>query len=574
MRQPYTVIILVAALLFAGCSSSKPFNFDREKYPTVQEMKKETSAPAPDVDVIDDDTVFVASWTLLGPFPNQTDSMPSAPTNALERSIAANAPDNYKTTKSAQCVAREVGHFYANNQKFPHTTLDNYIVSTCGSTAGFGFSTMDFNPAEQTAEEAIASLTFDGAKLPKSEKPVDFAVWGGVNADSTKGVIVFAYGTNPVNVESFSLVPDTNGYVTIQGELLDSATNVFGSITKGDFEAEDCANLPGFEVPRFKIRCKVNAADEVAHYEISAGVTGSDIQSNIKLQGMVFPNKADRTVWTAPKTFIDANELPPNATMDDVRKELVRMANEVRAKANAKPLKFEAAQSSEADAAYPHYLAAKREDRIKDSDFFVRGLSAGWRVDTEFVSSTWRGHCEDSGAPEQVMSDLLTSPSGRETLLNGDVTNLAIGLYRPEKSTGFCSMYLGYKALPDESHEERVKRFLKALNRAREANGKSRAKIYKSLKPVAADFAKDITKGELTPEEGMEEFVDKVAKKWRGPVTYIYGTYTNLERVPLDGHLVAADDMRGSIMVAPYKHPGYPMTVYVVVFVYKGKLKK
>lgn len=509
------------------------------------------------MDVVERDYLSLDSWKLRGELPEKAESHPEPPLNNTEVQLAKRA--NFFPSKSARCVAREIGEFLATNQRFPLPHVQRFIVAACGSTGQFGFQDFGFEPSQISVENALDDVALDQSKIHETELAVEFGAWSGVRAG--EGYIVVAFGRHRAELNPYDLTPDTQ-FFDLKGRTQGSSGSLRARATSGPTGVVDCISLPGFEAPRFHIRCPLDKTQPNTTYEI--GVVETSGPTRIIVGGMVFLNSEQQRNWISPGDSWPSTE--PKTTQQ-YRQEVHRLLNTIRSELGLKHASLETEQSKQVDTAFPHWLGFMQKDP-EQADHLIRGLKAGWLVNRDIVGSAWRGTCSGR-TPQDLVSAMLSSPSGRAHLTRDNAGSFAIGIYKDPKNRWSCALFLSFTPLPDESHEERVDRFLSALNQKRAERGLPRARLYKQVKAVAAEFANRVESGKQDPEDAGDAFTRYLSLRWKTEVRGTGGLTSDLNRIAPNHPLLTKKNVRGSIFIAPYRTPNHPFTRYVVVFAFK-----
>jgi hypothetical protein len=243
--------------------------------------------------------------------------------------------------------------------------------------------------------------------------------------------------------------------------------------------------------------------------------------------------------------------------------------NRVRKEAGLGEVAFNAQESATAARVAPHYFAAMMgEAPESNADTIVLGLRAGWQVPGlvgygHFTSSLTR----KSSDPGALLVAALNRPSGRETLLDPDIKVIAIGPVLSRQEGILAGVFSTYSLLEPTATKKEVGEVLRALNDKRKARGLGPVNLVESLQGAAAGTARSVEVGDRTPNDALEDLLQKSANAFGGGVEGWFVAADKFERLPFPDKLFTAQSARVAIGIAHYKPRGSPWGAYGVFIV-------
>jgi hypothetical protein len=564
-------LALPTLLLVAACAPVGPsprfggtgsLSTEQMSFPTRDVIAKIAAAPAP-AKLFDDRFKDVPTWELTGPLPDAVERTPPAddsPWGKLFAEVTAARGDAVAATEAMHCLARENAAFYLTNDALPAEPLERFIAARCGVPTGLGGTSFSKITADVRTSDEQLFAEFQGRTRPMIEKMLQPGrVEAGLAYVRRGGSAVLALAVVPqtVRVERTPLVPGPDGKVEIRGEVLSSAVGLRALINQGRYGYAECAVSRAVPLPRFAITCPTARDDEVAWLSVSALPPGR-ILGLPALEMLVWPSGAPGKVY-AKLARTEAS--PAGASPAD----LVQEINRVRAEAKLSPLRLAEQQSATAARLAPHYVTELGGDK-GTADQVALGLLAGWEVDGmvrdgHFVSM----FLSEATSWSEVVRAAIARPVGRETLLDPAAERVAIGPVEGAKAHG--ALFTTYALFDSYRHDQDATLIATRIGNARLDGGVSRPRLASDLSAEAQRAASSVQAGQRTPQEAMNDLLQRIADHLgRGARALVLET-TSLERMPLPTELVTRPLLTLGVGVAHHRNEGQPWGRFIVFIV-------
>ena len=511
-RQKLAVVSLT--LVVGGCMGGSQAD---TRFPTAAEIGQIGDAPPPRR-VSNPGQKEVDTWDLKDPPSSAPDAAPRAPSGPWEKVLADAAAKRQGllwVSDSMHCLAKQTGHFFLAHNAIPADDLTRFMAARCGVADGdVGFSYLSgTSPAGTTDDARFQSertMLEDLVSKHLSSGSQVAGIWAG--RDGNKTVVILPFGPRRARLDKVPASPLGN-HVVIAGELLTPAEHLQGLGTYGKFGFRQCTVDERVRLPRFSMDCETNADDPSTTIEIAAFPAGRVIGRFV----------ANLVVWPegkVPNQYVrPASSFAQVGTGPDFPANLVGPLNQVRKEAGLGPVVFNAQESNTAARVAPHYFAALNGSAPEaNADTIVLGLRAGWQISGlvghgHFTSSLTRKL--DPGA---LLASSLSRPSGRETLLDPDVKVIAIGPVLSKEEGILAGVFSTYSLLEPTATQKEVGQVVALLNAQRKTRGLGPVTVVESLQGVAAGTARSIELGQRSPEDAMEDLMQKSAATLGGGV--------------------------------------------------------
>ncbi len=579
-RRGMTTAALFTAMALSvlACAGAPKYTAPKNPFTTKAELAKISAAPVPEK-VKMAKGLALETWDLTGPFPTTVGRdrrIGASPTDKLVDAIAK-SQSKVETTEQMHCVAREFGAFYLEKKEGPAEDIEAFILDRCGSLAlgvGVFYYTWDKKDPSQTVDESAAGLEAQSetkawlAKL-KSSKDLEFGGWFGQN---DKGAIMmFTAARKNLSLTPLRLHQPGAQEITLEGEMEASGYRFMASVTRKEAGYSACVTDTTVKMPRFRVVCPVDptSADEVI--EMSMASRKDALMTSILFRKRVWNATHPSNAYKTPEALMllqDA-QVPDSMTPEQWPEVFTKLVNVLRARHKLPALTHAAKQSESASTLTPHLLGAMSSsdpDRQREGDRIMLGLMAGWNVSGDIVDGGVRIQRLPKADPRVLLAMLVDSPSGRRTVYSKRGGALAMGNFF--EGDGVISTVSVYNFLPKETHKARVKRVFTRLNGARKALGRRTIKRLSSYEKAAAAISARITKGEDDPYVGAGRLAGSVRDGLDASVRYFIFEIRDLEDFVVPDELTARAIKKGAIMVAPFRHKGFPWMTYIVTVVY------
>jgi hypothetical protein len=272
---PPTALGAAAAQITPPAQPSRPV----VDFPSAQSLADIEGQPA-EVPAVTAGEIPADGWK-VEPTPGAPDAAPDdawQPHGAWEQAFADDvgaARGGLRLTRTMSCVAREVGLFYLRTRARPPGLLQQFLTAACGAfVPQVGYSMYGGGiPAAASDDQVLArwrpAIKSDlMAPLPAAATEAGF--WYGRSRGRDRAIAIVCYASPRARVTALALVPDAQGNVTLDGELLEAADFVEGFVNQGRFGVQRCALDAGVTRPRFRAVCHVADGDTAAWVQLLA----------------------------------------------------------------------------------------------------------------------------------------------------------------------------------------------------------------------------------------------------------------------------------------------------------------
>jgi hypothetical protein len=411
-----------------------------------------------------------------------------------------------------------------------------------------------FTSSRASTEQLIGKYLGSGNEIA--------GLWAG--RDKGKFVVMLPFGARRAQLDRVPVSPGPGNHVVVTGEVLTPADHIEAIGNYGKYGFRRCAVDAHVRLPRFSVDCETNPDDPSTAIEIAAFPPGR-VMGRFFASLIVWPagrvaDRYERPSFNVGTTLGTGPEFPAN---------LVAALNQVRKEAGLGEVVFNAQQSATAARVAPHYFAAMMGEAPEaHADTIVLGLRAGWQVSGlvgygHFTSSLTR-KASDPGA---LLVSALNRPSGRETLLDPDIKVIAVGPVLAKQEGILAGVFSTYSLLEPTATKKEVFEVLRALNDKRKARGLGPVGLVDSLQAVAAGTARSVELGDRSPNDALEDLLQKSANTLGGGVEGWFVAADKFDRLPFPDKLLTARSARVAIGIAHYKPSGSPWGAYGVLIV-------
>lgn len=511
-----------------------------------------------------DPEIIVDRWELKGPFPSQVAHAAHAPQSPWEQMLDRRAQQKQGTlfaTEDMACVARELGLFYLAKHGLPDDTLSNFIEGRCGSLVDrLRVQTLSGEVSETNTEEALLK-----AWQGQVGQILDEALVGGnrlaglwYGREGKHAVVMLATGTRSAIVNPLAMVPGPDNTVQIDGEMLIPSQGVQADINQGSYGFAECKHKEGVTLPRFSLTCPALTSDQSAWLEVHTFQSGR-LLGNLLLRLLVWPS------GTPQNTFV-RTKAPAAETAAGPREQFQQRINAVRAQAGLRPLELSAAQSDVTQKVAPHYFSAAMHliDPLI-ADQVLLGIRAGWSVGKPlregFFESTWAHTPGDVGA---MLATLLEKPNGRRTLLNPEISMLAVGPLFDEQKQVRGALLATYALMDSGQRAQYEQKVLEQLNAARSKKGVGPARVRPTTSNDVAVAA--LAKGS-SADDALQGLLDATVREIKRGVSGFWIETHDLGELNFPEALLTKDELEISLAVGLSQPPNEPWMRYVALFV-------
>lgn len=572
-----TATLVCLATLLGACASTTNQRASGQTaaldLPDAQKVRELASAPAPDVDISEiAGPIAVERWELVAPLPTTIGHAPLTSTKSWEQGFAelVNDTDNTVRSEASACVARQYGHYYAANDRWPDQELKTFIAARCGWIGG-NFASTALRVTDNRSLDQIAEQFTDhiASFLESSRKAIDGPMDAAFNVerigDATIATLVA--GERTVTLKPRPITFDERG--TIEGRVENPRYNLVQAyIGDGPLGARSCERDPAARFPNFRFHCGGDSQTEPqgrAYVEFSLNVRD---QLFSELGGTtLLVSDPDELRYVSATASVPATSEGTSPT-----ERLAAQINAFRERAKLTPVAFSQPQSKTLGDLLPHMLAAQSDDDESLFSLLTLAAIAGWDIDSPILSGDFTMRVTAHNDPIRTMATLLTSPSARHMLFDADLSHIAMASSQQQGATSL--LLTGYKRVPGLTGEELVARALNTLNSAREAAGNRPVVDSGNYQQAATLLSGAVAQGKGTPAEATDRIVNAMARNLETEVLYWTLPTDNLEDFTIPEELITARALRATVFAAPYQHPEDPWSIYRVVIMYaKGDIR-
>lgn len=564
MKRVVVALLFVAA---AGCQTVRVPSKPIVEFPTptalatveakTVEVPAISAAPIPDegwtVDAAQVVTSFAEPWS------------PQSAWDAAFAQVYAASGRKATVTRAMSCLAGEIARFRARQQDAPPEALQRFMAASCGvfvPSVGYHLLAGAVPRAVKDAEvlarwgRGLGPELLD--KAPQAAREVGFAV----SRAGGRVVVLLAYSTQPLHLQTLSLVPDPNGDVVVEGRFEGEVGHFAGYINDGRFAVRPCLVDPAMPRPAFRVVCRMSAKDDTAWLQIAFArprrvLMAPLVQALIRrdvTQPLVFPRVPATGAVSDPSAFT-------RAALDGL--------NEVRAQGGLKPVRLAQAQSQRATGlARQFFAAALAKDPSADADVIALGLLAGWDVvGTIRHGGFYSAIVPNTRDPAQWLEATLAMPMGRDTMMDPNVDEVAIGpaLFGATEAVG--AVVTSYQFQRDNDHTADVTAIYERIAAARKRKNLPPPVRFGMERLVRAQL-EGVQAGDETPESALDNALriaaDRMDSNMRGLVVEV----TSLDALELPPEVLDRKKLHLEIGVTHYKPPGAAWSQLVILVIY------
>lgn len=473
-----------------------------------------------------------------------------------------------RLTQAMSCVARELGRFFLDTMGPAPDELREFIVAACGSVAvEIGLVPLG-GDAPARVPDATVIKTWRAqlkdavaAHLPRDATEAGF--WFGRRGD--QGAVVVAFDRLRAEIQPFSLVPDANGSITVEGRLNDDVQYVAGYANQGRFGVDSCFVDPTVPRPRFRVTCGVAADDANAWIELVYAQPK-------RVLALPFVQFLARKDPAAPLAWADVPYAEPHpvASADEFAQAALSQLNAVRQQVALPPVRLSAAQTGTATGLAGHYFAAALGgEGLPEMDTIALGLLAGWQVggmirDANFVSRLVP-FTRDAG---RWLGATLAMPLGRYTLLDGHVEEVAIGPALMSSPDALGAVVAGYRFHHGNEHAMDVKRLTMRLVAARKRMHLDAPARLGGMAEVMRDELAHVNQGEAQPMQALRAVLQRGVDRFGANMRGYMIEATTLDALEIPKEVLEQPTLHMEIGVTHHRPRGAAWAQLVILVVY------
>jgi hypothetical protein len=552
-----------------GAGAKKPAS-ETGSFPTPEALAQLGEAPVPE-NLFDLDVQDVESWQLAGPFPERIEAVPytePGPWAALLDDAARRRPGLVLPTQAMYCVARELGRFFLATRRQPSEGLRRYMTARCNATEArvvIGYVDGPVSPHRDDVQvyghwRNAVRQSLD-ARLAGGPRTV--GIWYGREGDHA--VVMQAFGHREIHVEPLSPVPAPDGRIEIRGELLTPAASVRALANRGRFGYSVCTSLREPLVTRFAFACTVDPRDPSAL--ISLSVTPPErLLGNTVLHVLARPEGRLEDVYRV----VSYGEPHPVLVPAEAAGDFVDLLNAVRHLAALSPVALDEGQSETAAELAPAFFASLfGRSPEYNAEMVILGMLAGWSVDgivqSGHFTASWVLRSNDL---QRLLAAALEEPSGRETLLAGEIDRIAVGplLETAAGRESLAAIFGSYAVFSEEDHTASVNAVMEKLGNERAQRGLGPPSSIEEVGPLCAEAASRVASGEV-PRDVMRDLLGDTVEILQRPATGWIAEVRDLDELSFPDEYLTRPALGLALAISHREEPGEAWGRWVVMVV-------
>ncbi len=521
-RTTPPLAVALAAILALACAGGGPGadrpggREERRESPfpdarQVQELAERTPGPG---DLFEVDWAQVDRWRLAGPFPEVIGDEPlraPGPWDEVLLEVAVRRAGLLVVSEAMQCVARELGTFFAEQQRLAGPAVQRFVQARCGATRN------ELQAAYLLGEIPPGAADADLVRewRPRVAELIDEYLGTGPRAAGMwfgrrngQGMVFLASARRSLLLTPSSAVPDADGWLRLQGEVLGPSEEIVGLINQGAYGYADCENAPGVKPPRFSLACPVDPADETAWVEVVSRAPGRILADGVLL-ALARPMGAYADTYVrrsfGAKVTIERNE--------DLTEHLFDQMNRIRRRAGLRPVELAAEESEMTTALAPLYLGASLGHAdVATVDVVALGMMAGWAVSGVVRDGRVGGALVvKTRQLDHWLDEALQRPSFRALALAPEFSTLAIGPVVSRDPEYLGAAVASYALFDPAEASQELERLHQRLAEEFRARGLRPVRRDASMSASAERNLGRVRAGRATPEEALGDLLDEVS---------------------------------------------------------------
>lgn len=529
----------------------------KQNFTTKAELEKLAAEPTAPVDEAATKVVVVQDWSLEGQAAG-SDEEEVPPAQAVWRSAVVKAAGGDKKAAfdpALHCVAEQLGRFRLEHEGWPEPRLRHFAMSRCGATyatIGYEAVAVTISPEAKDVEAFAAMDDLMGEKLEKmmtregDDVPTRRGVWFHREGEHAVFSVVNAR-------EMLRLDTEQDGHkVRFHGTVQADAADVVGWITRGDNDVAPCE--VGGRLPDVDVRCELAEHDEQAWVDINVRTKGSLIWQ--RASSLAIHVEGRKAIAMKPLVAIEGN--------DDPTALLIAEANRLRAKKKAPALTEAATQSATQTKLAAKVTAAAINGDEELTQRILLGGMAGWDVpgplsDAHALVAFSLGRTDAAS----WVAELLERPSGRITLLDPTMTQVAVGLSQNDPVQGISGFITTYAPFTKRDPRPIADYAQKKLDQTRAKRGLP-ATRRRPLQALAMALSR--IEGGADPTEAFREAADSAQYEMKRSVTAGYLVVSHPSQIVFPEPLVEKPTVAIDIRVVQHDFPNTNWGTYIVFF--------
>lgn len=486
---------------------------------------------------------------------------------SLFAEVAGRAQRKPKLTLSMACVAQEFGRVYMEHKAQPDESLRRFLIGGCGALVPnvvAWYIPWEAKPElkdEQVFEEMSGTLRSQLAKSLGSG--ADLAgFWFGRRDNQAVAYLVTA--DEKAEIKPFSLAPNAEGQVVIEGRLREEAQYFEALVNYGSVAVAPCEVDITAARPRFRFICQLASVDDNAWIQMLYAPPR-------RVLATVFAQAYARRSPDTPPNYKTLNYADPTPvkTPEEFTTAVLGHLNRVRAAAKLQAVTLAQSQTATAMRSAPHYFASVLgASQPQEADMIALGLLAGWEVQGMIRG----GHLMSSIAPTMDAGRWLTAaletPLGRHTLFAPNIEQVAFGPMVFEDEGGLGSVVTGYRFHHGNDHADDVKWLLTRVIQARRRMGLEPPLRLAKVASVMQEELALVHQGDAMPRDALDRVLRRTVDSFRTPMQGFVIEAMSLDELEIPEEVLSEPKLHMDIGVTHHKAPGAAWAQYTILVVY------
>ena len=560
--------LAAAALAWGTACSSTQLGAPIAQFPSRTELDavaQQPAAPVPPFSV-----VAVDRWQDEAERAVPGSTYPRASAWDEQLLAALGAKPGLEPSSELRCAALEAARFYCENGAFPDGGLRAFLLARCGSTLPYGsLQTLTLQVEDARPEKDIAvSVAERVRQMIESLAPKGSVGLGFARGKGRASVVVY-HGTPLAAVEPSPLV--TGKEFVVSGRLLGDAASATALVTMGRYGVAQCEPDRRLESPQFSFVCPMLEQDDHALVEIVTRrperLLGQAVLRAMVLRsadaGKLYDGDFSELARPRRSASGEAATPPQPPSFAD---SLLTALNRIRHAAKLDPLALEGRQSQFNARLAPHFFQAAFADDGAGSDLIALGVLAGWDVDGTIRNGGVYAGGEETMDGARWLGMALEAPSARYTLLNPDMSKIAIGTLQLQAS-GTMALVSTYDLFQSNDHSAEEAAIFEELAKQREARGLP-APLRRRAGKELTDALGQVVQGERSSEAGLQQALNDVATRTGLRMQGVIVEASDVSLVPVAPQLLAPGSLELAVGVAHYRPKGGAWGQYIIFYLF------
>lgn len=502
----------------------------------------------------------VEHWAITTPIP-PTDSAYVARSN-WDRMLVDGVGDKQIAISAAlTCAAQESARFFTEHGGYPDDPMRRFFVARCGSSLvstsmATLYTTLPANTMDATTLDAMGAELRKFIAQAAGYAPTEIGL--GYAKGNRRAAFALIFGTALGKLDATPL-KSGDGAVMLSGTLRGDAAYVMALANQGAFGVRNCQFDRRVAAPKFTFTCPLAAEDERTTIEIVSRREGDMLWQ--EAMRLIVPRDSKSGV-AYEGTVAQTQASSPTGGFAE---SLHRAINDTRRSAGRPEVELVNNQTSTNQRFARSLFEANQAGNREDTQTIALGLLAGWDVPGEIRNGAlYFNGFAPVGSAERWRDAALESPLGRYTLLNPDMTRMAVGVhqYTGSGTMAVVSTYALFGSPAHTADETVVFREIVALRRAR--NQREPERIERGV--VLTDALAKIASGGQSVHEAMSDIVMRAQAAGESSAQ-VWVVETNSLFQFLVPDALYRENLRVEVGVTHYKPQGAAWGQYVLLFV-------